>query len=120
MDLSKKANSFRSGKDASTRYREEIMTGITRISGFGKFGEFATFTLEQINADLLNEVGVPASKLSPDEIVAEHDGVQVAAVAFHAVQGEHGHGPRVAAAASHVAVRLIRLARGRRTGLASL
>ena len=47
-----------SGKDGTTlfppyvvvchdiRYRQGILTGIIRILGIGKFGEFATFTLE--------------------------------------------------------------------------
>lgn len=62
----------------STRYREEILTGVTRISGFGHFGEFATFTLELATTELLNEVGT--AELSSDETVASYAGFDVAAV----------------------------------------
>ena len=30
-----------------TRYKKAALTGLTRILGIGKFGEFATFTLEK-------------------------------------------------------------------------
>ncbi len=64
----------------STRYREEILTGITRISGFGKFGEFATFTLEQATTELLNEIDSSRSQFSDEEIVADYYDSLVVAV----------------------------------------
>jgi hypothetical protein len=64
----------------STRYREEIYTGITRISGFGKFGEFATFTLEQTTNELLHDVESGRSQFTQDEIIADYYGNQVVAV----------------------------------------
>lgn len=64
----------------NTRYREPSLTGLTRISGFGKFGEFATFTLEQVSADLLHEIESGRVQISEDELVATHDGVQVVAI----------------------------------------
>ena len=64
----------------STRYREEILTGITRISGFGKFGEFATFTLEAATTELLHETEGSRTHYSGDEIVATHRGLQVVGV----------------------------------------
>ena len=64
----------------STRYREEILTGITRISGFGKFGEFATFTLEVATNELLHETEGGRAQFSADEIIADYDGIQVVAV----------------------------------------
>lgn len=64
----------------STRHREEIFTGITRISGYGKFGEFATFTLEQATNELLNEVDAGRSQFSEDEIVADYYDSRVVAV----------------------------------------
>lgn len=64
----------------STRYREEILTGITRISGFGKFGEFATFTLERCTGDLLRELADGRTQYPEDEIVADHEGMRVAGV----------------------------------------
>ncbi len=62
----------------STRYREEVFTGITRISGFGKFGEFATFTLEQVTSELLHELD--RTQLSQDEIIADYYDNKVVAV----------------------------------------
>ena len=64
----------------NTRHREEIYTGITRISGFGKFGEFATFTLEQATNELLHEVEAGRTQFTPDEIVADYYDNRVAAV----------------------------------------
>jgi hypothetical protein len=64
----------------STRHRDEIYTGITRIAGYGKFGEFATFTLEQATTELLNEVESSRSQFSDDEIVADYYDSRVAAV----------------------------------------
>jgi len=64
----------------NTRHREEIYTGITRISGFGKFGEFATFTLEQTTNELLHEVEAGRTQFTPDEIVADYYDNQVVAV----------------------------------------
>jgi len=64
----------------STRYREEILTGITRISGFGKFGEFATVTLEAATNELLHEVEGGRTQYSPEEIIATYRGLQVVGV----------------------------------------
>jgi hypothetical protein len=61
----------------NARHREEIFTGITRISGFGKFGEFATLTLESATSDLLHECDASRTQFSSDEIVADYDGSQV-------------------------------------------
>lgn len=64
----------------STRYREEAYTGLTRLSGFGKFGEFATLTLERATAELLNEADAGRPQYSPEEIVAEDVGIPIALV----------------------------------------
>jgi hypothetical protein len=64
----------------NTRYREEIFTGITRISGFGKFGEFATITLEQATSELLHEVEAGRTQFTQDEIIANYYDDQVVAV----------------------------------------
>ena len=61
----------------NTRYREETFTGITRISGFGKF---ATFTLEQATGELLHEVDTGRSQFAADEIVADYYDNRVVAV----------------------------------------
>jgi hypothetical protein len=64
----------------STRYREEILTGITRILGIGKFGEFATFTLEEVTRSLLQETKLKKEEFSSTEIFAEFEGIKVAGV----------------------------------------
>ncbi len=63
-----------------TRYKEEVLTGLTRILGIGKFGEFATFTLEEAKKSLLNRLDEKRDKFSPDEIIASYRGTKVAAV----------------------------------------
>jgi len=64
----------------NTRYRESSLTGLTRLSGFGRFGEFATITFELVAAELMNEIEGSRVQLTEDEVVAAHDDVQVAAV----------------------------------------
>lgn len=39
-----------------TRYRKNNFTGLTRILGLGKFGEFATFSFESLNGQLTSEL----------------------------------------------------------------
>ena len=63
-----------------TRHRENILTGITRILGFGKFGEFATFTLEEATKGLLQETRTKKGDFSEAEIFAENEGVTVVGV----------------------------------------
>ena len=64
----------------NTRYRKEILTGITKILGFGKFGEFAVFTLEEGTHDLLNELDYGKSEFNPQDVFAEYEGLQVVGV----------------------------------------
>lgn len=64
----------------NTRYRESILTGLTRLSGFGRFGEFATLSIEQTTPELLAEVDESRVQFSADEIVADFDGIQAAVV----------------------------------------
>lgn len=40
----------------STRYKNEIMTGLTRVLGIGKFGEFSTISLEEATNSLMKEM----------------------------------------------------------------
>ena len=63
-----------------TRYRENILTGITRILGFGKFGEFATFTLEEATKGLLQELKTKKEEFTEAEIFAEYEGTTVVGV----------------------------------------
>jgi len=63
-----------------TRYRKDILTGITRILGFGKFGEFATFTLEEATKSLLQETKIKKKEFSSGKLFAEYDGVKVVGI----------------------------------------
>ncbi|MFP4403661.1 MAG: hypothetical protein ACLFPJ_04890 [Candidatus Woesearchaeota archaeon] len=54
----------------NTRYKKEIMTGITRILGYGKFGEFSNITLEELTRDLINDL---SEKPKENHIIAKYD-----------------------------------------------
>jgi hypothetical protein len=64
----------------NTRYRREVLTGITKILGFGKFGEFAVFTLEEATNDLLHELDYGKSEFNTGDVFAEYEGLQVVGV----------------------------------------
>jgi hypothetical protein len=63
----------------NTRYGNAIVSGITRILGIGKFGEFATFTFEEPSKALLQETKIKKG-VGPNEIFAEHEGMKVVGV----------------------------------------
>jgi hypothetical protein len=63
-----------------TRYQEHIFTGIIRILGFGKFGEFASFTLEEARKSVLREARLNKEEFSPAEIFAEDEGIKIVGV----------------------------------------
>lgn len=60
-----------------TRYSENSYTGLTRILGIGKFGEFCTFTLENVNQKLLLEFKRKNLEYSPDNVFAEYCGRRI-------------------------------------------
>ncbi|MFC1835476.1 hypothetical protein ACFL2Q_12190 [Thermodesulfobacteriota bacterium] len=60
-----------------TRYYHNSYTGLTRILGLGKFGEFATFTLEELSRTLLAEFKRKGYEFKPEDVVAEYDGVKI-------------------------------------------
>ncbi len=64
----------------NTRYREANLIGLTRLCGFGRFGEFATISAEPLGTDLLHELEVGRERIAADEIVATYDGIEVALV----------------------------------------
>jgi hypothetical protein len=64
----------------NTRYQEDILTGITRILGFGKFGEFATFTFEVASKGLLQEKKLKKEELAPTDLFAQHGETKVVGV----------------------------------------
>jgi hypothetical protein len=55
-----------------TRYKENNYTGLTRILGIGKFGEFATISFEAINNQLTQEMKRKKVRHKPEDIVAEY------------------------------------------------
>jgi hypothetical protein len=60
-----------------TRYKNSALTGLTRILGIGKFGEFATFTLERIGRRIVNEFKRKGYDPDQVETMAEAGGIRV-------------------------------------------
>jgi len=63
-----------------TRYKENSLTGLIRILGVGKFGEFSTFTFETLNSQLSGELKRKNIDCGQECIFAEHDGIKVVGV----------------------------------------
>ena len=63
-----------------TRYKENSLTGLIRILGIGKFGEFSTFSFEMLNNQLIGEMKRKKIDYGREHIFAEHDGVSVLGV----------------------------------------
>jgi hypothetical protein len=63
-----------------TRYRQGILTGIIRILGIGKFGEFATITLEEAKKGLLQETRSKKAEFSSTDLFAEYQGLRVVCI----------------------------------------
>lgn len=57
-----------------TRYKKGNYTGLTRILGIGKFGEFATLTLEKVTKPLSVELRRRKLELVEDDICATYAG----------------------------------------------
>jgi hypothetical protein len=55
-----------------TRYKKNSYTGLTRILGIGKFGEFATLTLEKTSKPLMDELRRKKQEVKPEDLCAEH------------------------------------------------
>ena len=55
-----------------TRYKENSLTGLTRLLGIGNFGEFATFSFEQINQTLIRELKRKRKAYTSEDIFAEY------------------------------------------------
>ena len=60
-----------------TRYSQNSLTGLIRILGIGRFGEFSTFTFEMLNNHLSAEMKRKDIEHSEEHIFAEHDGISV-------------------------------------------
>jgi hypothetical protein len=63
-----------------TRYKENSLTGLTRILGIGEFGEFSTLTFEILNNQLLGEMKRKKIDFEKEHIFAEHGGIVVLGV----------------------------------------
>ena len=60
-----------------TRYKENNMVGLTRSLGIGKFGEFATFTLETFNKALASELKRKQQSFADEDIFAIHGRIRI-------------------------------------------
>jgi len=60
-----------------TRYNQNGLTGLIRILGLGKFGEFSTFSFEILNSQLSGEMKRKKIDYSREHIFAEHAGISV-------------------------------------------
>jgi hypothetical protein len=54
-----------------TRYKRNNLVGLTRILGIGKFGEFATLTIESLTKQLLKEMKRKRQVIKADSYCAE-------------------------------------------------
>jgi hypothetical protein len=59
-----------------TRYKENSLTGLIRILGIGRFGEFSTFTFERLNNQLMGELKRKNIDYGKEHIFAEYAGIR--------------------------------------------
>ncbi len=57
-----------------TRYKDNNYTGLTRVLGIGKFGEFATITFEIVAGPLVKEMKRKKVKHKPEDVFADYNG----------------------------------------------
>ena len=60
-----------------TRYKENSLTGLTRLLGIGNFGEFTTFSFEQINQTLTRELKRKRKAYTSEDIFADYKNIRV-------------------------------------------
>ena len=63
-----------------TRYKDNSLTGLIRILGIGKFGEFSTITFEMLDGQLTAELKRKEIEPSEDHVFAEYGGVKALGV----------------------------------------
>jgi hypothetical protein len=63
-----------------TRYKEIGLTGLMRILGIGRFGEFSTFSFEMLTNQLIGEIKRKKIDYSKEHIFAEYAGISVLGV----------------------------------------
>ena len=59
-----------------TRYKDNSLTGLIRILGIGKFGEFSTITFEMLDSQLTAELKRREIDYQDDHIFADYGGVK--------------------------------------------
>jgi hypothetical protein len=78
--FSKAAKQILTYKKAAFRRKKNSYTGLTRILGIGKFGEFATLTLEEVTKPLMEELRRKKKELKPEDRCAEYAGSSFALI----------------------------------------
>jgi hypothetical protein len=63
-----------------TRYKENSLTGLVRILGIGRFGEFSTFTFEVLNNQLIGELKRKKIDYGKEHIFADYADMSVLGV----------------------------------------
>jgi hypothetical protein len=63
-----------------TRYKENSLTGLIRILGLGKFGEFGTLSFEMLSKQLIGEMKRKKVSYRREHIFAEYGGVSALGV----------------------------------------
>jgi hypothetical protein len=63
-----------------TRYKKNSLTGLIRILGIGKFGEFCTFSFEILNSQLIGEMKRKKTSFGEEHIFAETSDIRVLGV----------------------------------------
>jgi hypothetical protein len=63
-----------------TRYKETSLTGLIRILGIGKFGEFSTLSFEKLNNQLIGEMKRKKISYGKEHIFAQYGGVSAIGV----------------------------------------
>jgi hypothetical protein len=58
-----------------TRYKQNSLTGLIRILGIGKHGEFSTFTFEELNRQLIGEMKRKKIEYDKEHVFAEYGGI---------------------------------------------
>ena len=83
-----------------TRYKTSALTGMTRILGIGKFGEFATFTLERIDKRTHSELR--RKDLDPDKVETMAETGDIRVVGLLRIYAQTNPGKRSAQYDLHV------------------
>jgi hypothetical protein len=63
-----------------TRYKDNNYTGLTRVLGIGKFGEFATISFENLTSQLLNEMKRRKVRYKQEDVFAEYEDLTIVCV----------------------------------------